>query len=221
MTSSPARGRGRRRPSPRGRSRSNYSAAPQEEEPEDKKPGLFERFKETSAYDRLQAEVGSLGDRFIEELSRTAHNVVLPALFNKIKELFGVDLSSKQAQGQRTPGAQTAQAGVDAPGTNTQAASASASSPARWRSICCAAASRGCNADSPQKHLRVLLRRLAPIRRPSTSQRLPNQSLIPKSLRAAIKNRLFTEHHHWNPHHFAVAEKVSQCAVVAEDARIE
>ena len=106
----------------------SYSAAPQEEEPEDKKPGLFERFKETSAYDRLQAEVGSLGDRFIEELSRTAHNVVLPALFNKIKELFGVDLSNKQAQGQQTPGAQTAQAGVDAPGTNTQAAGASASS---------------------------------------------------------------------------------------------
>ena len=106
----------------------SYSAAPQEEEPEDKKPGLFERFKETSAYDRLQAEVGSLGDRFIEELSRTAHNVVLPALFNKIKELFGVDLSNKQAQGQQTPGTQTAQAGVDAPRTNTQAAGASASS---------------------------------------------------------------------------------------------
>jgi hypothetical protein len=106
----------------------SYSAAPQEEEPEDKKPGLFERFKETSAYDRLQAEVGSLGERFIEQLSTTAHQVVLPALFNKVKELFGVDLSNKQAQGQQTPGAQTAQTGGDAQRTNTQAAGASASS---------------------------------------------------------------------------------------------
>jgi hypothetical protein len=106
----------------------SYSAAPQKEEPEDKKPGLFERFKETSAYDRLQAEVGSLGERFIEQLSTTAQTIVLPALFNKIKELFGVDLSSKQAQGQQTPGAQTAQATGDAPRTNTQAAGASASS---------------------------------------------------------------------------------------------
>jgi hypothetical protein len=105
-----------------------YSAAPQEEEPEDKKPGLFERFKETSAYDRLQAEVGSLGERFIEQLSTTAQTVVLPALFNKIKELFGVDLSNKQAQGQQMPGAQTTQAGGDAHRTNTQAAGASASS---------------------------------------------------------------------------------------------
>ncbi|HXL79847.1 MAG TPA: hypothetical protein VN951_03140, partial [Pyrinomonadaceae bacterium] len=43
-------------------------------------PGLLERFKETSAYDRLSKEVGSLGDRLVEELSTTAQQVVLPAL---------------------------------------------------------------------------------------------------------------------------------------------
>jgi hypothetical protein len=77
-----------------------YSAgATEAEEQKPQKPGLLERFKETNAYDRLQSEVSTLGDRFIEELSSTAQTVVLPALFNKIKELFGVDLSNKQGQG--------------------------------------------------------------------------------------------------------------------------
>ncbi|HJU54396.1 MAG TPA: hypothetical protein VJ715_07495 [Pyrinomonadaceae bacterium] len=71
----------------------------QAEEEKPQRPGLLERFKETSAYDRLQAEVSSLGNRFMEELSSTAHTVVLPALFNKVRELFGVDLSNKQGQG--------------------------------------------------------------------------------------------------------------------------
>lgn len=58
-------------------------------------PGLVQRFKETRAFDRLQQEVGSLGDRLIEELSTTAQTVVLPALIGKIRELIGADLSDK------------------------------------------------------------------------------------------------------------------------------
>jgi hypothetical protein len=73
-------------------------AATQEEEEEPQGPGLIERFKETKAYDRLQEEVSTLGDRFIEELSKTAQSVVLPALFGKLKDLFGVDLSGKGSQ---------------------------------------------------------------------------------------------------------------------------
>jgi hypothetical protein len=58
-------------------------------------PGLIERFKETSAYDRLSKEAGSLGDRLVEELSTTAQQVVLPALLKRIKAWIGVDLSNK------------------------------------------------------------------------------------------------------------------------------
>jgi hypothetical protein len=58
-------------------------------------PGLIDRFKETSAYERLSKEAGSLGDRLIEELSSTAQQVVLPALLKKIKGWIGVDLSDK------------------------------------------------------------------------------------------------------------------------------
>jgi hypothetical protein len=75
-------------------------------------PGLLERFKETKAFDRLQGEVSKLGDRFIDQLSTVGQEVVLPALFGKIKELFGVDLSG-QKQGSEGKGrARAASAGA-------------------------------------------------------------------------------------------------------------
>lgn len=104
------------------------------------KPGIFERFKETSAYDRLQTEVSTLGDRFIEELSSTAQTVVLPALFNKLKELFGVDLSHKQGQ-QAESNSPQSQAN-----TGARAASASGSTSAAAASL--ASASRGSSDSS-------------------------------------------------------------------------
>ncbi len=61
----------------------------------DSGPGMLERFRETSAYDRLSKEAGAIGDRLVEELSTTAQQVVLPALLNKIKSLIGIDLSDK------------------------------------------------------------------------------------------------------------------------------
>ncbi len=63
----------------------------------DSGPGVLERFRETSAYERLSKEAGSLGDRLIEELSTTAQTVVLPALLKKVKNWIGVDLSDKSA----------------------------------------------------------------------------------------------------------------------------
>jgi len=75
---------------------------------EDEGPGLISRFKETRAFDRLQQEVGTLGDRLVEELSTTAQTVILPALLRKIKELVGADLSNKsestRSQSRSTPG---------------------------------------------------------------------------------------------------------------------
>jgi hypothetical protein len=69
-------------------------------------PGLLERFRETSAYERLSKEAGSLGDRLVEELSTTAQQVVLPALLKKIKTWIGVDLSPKApSMGTSQPGA--------------------------------------------------------------------------------------------------------------------
>jgi hypothetical protein len=69
--------------------------AAEEEEEEPKGPGLFERFKETRAYDKLQEELSTLGERALEELSKTARNVVVPALLTKLKGLIGLDLSTE------------------------------------------------------------------------------------------------------------------------------
>jgi len=64
---------------------------------QDEGPGLLERFRETSAYERLSKEASAIGDRIIEELSETAQTVVLPALLKKIKHWIGLDLSNKSA----------------------------------------------------------------------------------------------------------------------------
>jgi ElaB/YqjD/DUF883 family membrane-anchored ribosome-binding protein len=92
-------------PTPRPSYSSGYEATPAasslaSSEPE--KPGLFERFKETQAYDKLQAEVATLGSRAVEELSKTAQSVVLPALLGKLKDMIGIDLSTQREVAQRS-----------------------------------------------------------------------------------------------------------------------
>ena len=90
------------------------SPAPSAEEEEPKGPGLLERFKETKAYDKLQEELSTLGERALEELSKTARNVVVPALLAKLKGMIGLDLSGQggaqqQGGGQRQQFAATSQ----------------------------------------------------------------------------------------------------------------
>jgi hypothetical protein len=77
------------------------AAAEEEEEP--KGPGLIARFKETKAYDKLQDELSTLGERALEELSRTAQTVVVPALLSKLKNLIGIDLSTQREVAKRAP----------------------------------------------------------------------------------------------------------------------
>jgi len=82
---------------------SGYEASAMEtESDEPAKPSVFERFKDTQAYDRLQAEVATLGSRFVDELSKTAQSVVLPALLGKLKDLIGIDLSTQREVAQRS-----------------------------------------------------------------------------------------------------------------------
>jgi ElaB/YqjD/DUF883 family membrane-anchored ribosome-binding protein len=95
-------------------SRPESSPSASEEEEESKGPGLFERFKETKAYDRLQDELSTIGERVVDELSRTAQAVVVPMLLNKLKSLIGVDLSSQQGGS-----SQRAQATQSAPQSQT------------------------------------------------------------------------------------------------------
>jgi len=87
------------------------SRADEEEEEEEKGPSLFSRFKETKAYDKLTDELSTVGQRVVEELSRTAQSVVVPLLLNKLKGLIGVDLSPRREPTQsRRVGQQSASA---------------------------------------------------------------------------------------------------------------
>lgn len=72
------------------------SPQPVETNGKDKGRGLVSRFKETRAFDRLEQEVSTLGDRLVDELSTTAQEVVLPALLAKIKQWIGADLSAPE-----------------------------------------------------------------------------------------------------------------------------
>jgi hypothetical protein len=93
-------------------------AADEEEEEEDEGPSLFSRFKETKAYDKLTEELSTIGERAVEELSKTAQAVIVPLLLNKLKSWIGVDLTTQQgAGGQQTARAQTR----PSPATGTQA----------------------------------------------------------------------------------------------------
>jgi len=65
-------------------------------------PGMFERFKGTQAYEKLTNEVGTLGNRVVDELSHTAQAVVLPMLLGKVKELIGIDLGTQRQVAERS-----------------------------------------------------------------------------------------------------------------------
>jgi hypothetical protein len=120
---------------PQPQALASYAPAAQEEVEEPKGPGLLGRFKETRAYDKLQEELSTLGERALEELSRTAQTVVVPALLSKLKNLIGIDLSTqrevaKRARVEQQTAQTTAQtaAAVEAATPNAGAASARAAS---------------------------------------------------------------------------------------------
>lgn len=97
-------------------------------ESESDKPSLFSRFQETQAYERLQQEVGNLGNRFVEELSKTAQNVVLPALLGKLKDLIGIDLSAQREVAQRSRLEQQATTASNAAGAGAETGTAAGAS---------------------------------------------------------------------------------------------
>ncbi len=86
-------------PAPRPSYSSGYEA---QSASEPDKPGLLDRFKETQAYERLQTEIDTLGGRVVNELSKTAQQVILPALLGKLKDLIGIDLSTQREVAQRS-----------------------------------------------------------------------------------------------------------------------
>jgi hypothetical protein len=55
----------------------------------DSGPGFFQKVANTPAFERVRQEAGNIGDAVVEELSKTAKTVVLPALITSLRNFIG------------------------------------------------------------------------------------------------------------------------------------
>ena len=55
----------------------------------DSGPGFFQKVANTPAFERVKSEAGNIGDAVVEELSKTAKTVVLPALITSLRNFIG------------------------------------------------------------------------------------------------------------------------------------
>jgi len=71
---------------------------------EDKGPGLVEKLTQSTAYGRVKDEVGDIGNNLIQELTKTAKVMVVPAIITSLKKFLGEylpDSSGSSDQGSR------------------------------------------------------------------------------------------------------------------------
>ena len=78
----------------------------------DSGPGFFQKVAQTPAFERVKDEAGNIGDAFVQELTKTAKTVVLPALITSLRNFIGDHLPNaekqQQSQQQRPSGYQPA-----------------------------------------------------------------------------------------------------------------
>ena len=62
----------------------------------DRGPSFFQKVANTSAFEKVRDEAGNIGDAFVQELSKTAKNVVLPALITSLRNFIGDHLPNAE-----------------------------------------------------------------------------------------------------------------------------
>jgi hypothetical protein len=67
---------------------------------EDKGPGFIERLTHSAAYGRVKDEVGDVGDSLIQELTKTAKTMVVPAIIVSLKKFLGQHLPESDTSSQ-------------------------------------------------------------------------------------------------------------------------
>jgi hypothetical protein len=55
----------------------------------DSGPNFFQKIANTQAFEKVKDEAGNIGDAFVQELSKTAKTVVLPALITSLRNFIG------------------------------------------------------------------------------------------------------------------------------------
>ena len=63
-------------------------------------PNFFQKIANTQAFDRVRSEAGNIGDAFVQELSKTAKTVVLPALITSLRNFIGDHLPNADTKKQ-------------------------------------------------------------------------------------------------------------------------
>jgi len=61
-------------------------------------PSFFQKVANTPAFERVKDEAGNIGDAFVQELSKTAKAVVLPALITSLRNFIGDYLPNAEKQ---------------------------------------------------------------------------------------------------------------------------
>jgi hypothetical protein len=59
-------------------------------------PSFFQKVTNTPAFERVRDEAGNIGDAFVQELSKTAKTVVLPALIMSLRNFIGDHLPNAE-----------------------------------------------------------------------------------------------------------------------------
>ena len=79
----------------------------------DSGPSIFQKISNTQAFERVRDEAGNLGDAFVQELSKTAKTVVLPALITSLRNFIGDYLPNAEKRPSHQPERQSYQPALE------------------------------------------------------------------------------------------------------------
>ena len=79
----------------------------------DEGPGFFEKLSHTHAYQKVKDEAGNLGDAFVQEITQTAKQVVLPALMVSLRNFIGGYLPNAATTANQPSGSSNMRAEAD------------------------------------------------------------------------------------------------------------
>jgi hypothetical protein len=66
-------------------------------------PSFFQKVAQTPAFEKVRDEAGNIGDAIVQELSKTAKTVVLPALITSLRNFIGDHLPNAEKQPKYQP----------------------------------------------------------------------------------------------------------------------
>ena len=69
----------------------------------DSGPSFFQKVTNTQAFERVRDEAGNIGDALVQELSKTAKTVVLPALITSLRNFIGDYLPNAEKRPSQQP----------------------------------------------------------------------------------------------------------------------